>query len=239
MNKLIILLIITFSFSKEWIKINSFEGNISIPVSKYSFERNSIYIKTNPFLIAKYETTNNDICQYFKITKNKLSKFYCQKYIKNLPAVNISYKIAKNYCKFIGGRLPNENEWIVAASVSQKNNKIFNTKKNHFYFYPTKTYPISKKVMKYYHLLDNEIDGMDLIDVKQTIPSFNGIYGLIGNAYEMTSSNYKNKNFIIIKGGSFLEYDKLEFLKTTFIDAIKKDSFGYSQVGFRCIKDTK
>ena len=239
MNKLFIFLIITFSFSKEWIKINSFENNITFNKTKYSFERDSIYLKTKPFLIHKYETTNNDVCKYFKATKNKLSKVYCQKDIANLPAVNLSYKTAKKYCKFIGARLPTEEEWIVAASVSQKDNKIFDTKKNHFYFYPTKNYPLTKKVMNYYHLESDEIDSMDLVEVNQTIPSFNGIYGLIGNVYEMTSSTYENKDFIIIKGGSFLEYNKLDFLKTTFEDSIKKDSISYSQVGFRCVKDIK
>ena len=232
------MFLITYSFSGEFIKIDSFEGTIKIKPSKFNFERKEIKLNTHPFLIQKYEVSNVDICKFFQKTKNKLAKYYCQKDTANLPATNISYKMAQNYCKFISARLPSENEWIVASSVAQKDNKIFGTKKNHFYFYSTKEYPISDKVVKYYNLDDNYIESMDLIEVNKTTPSFNGIYGLIGNVYEMTSSNYdNNKNLIIIKGGSFLESDKKEFLNSTFIDVIKKDSFGYSQVGFRCVKD--
>jgi formylglycine-generating enzyme required for sulfatase activity len=231
----------TYSFSEEFIKINAFEGDIKIKPSKFNFEKKEIKLKTKPFLIQKYEVTNKELCKYFKNKKNsKLLEDYCQKDIANLPAVKISFEKAQDYCKFIHARLPTESEWIVAASVSQKDNKIFETKKNKFYFYPTKNYPISEKVRKYYHLKDNFIESMDLIEVNQTFPSFNGIYGLIGNVYEMTSSNYdNNKNLIIVKGGSFLEYDKKEFLKTTFIDVIKKDDLRYSHVGFRCVKDSE
>lgn len=239
-NFLFILLLITYSFSEEFIKIDSFENKIKIKLSKFSFEREEIYIKTEPFLIQKYEVSNKNLCKYLQNTKNKLSKYYCQKDISNFPATNISYKIASNYCKFIKGRLPSENEWIVAASVSQDDNKIFETKKNRFYFYPTKEYPVNQKVVHHYNLEDNFIESMDLVEIDKTFISFNGIYGMMGNVYEMTSSNYNNnKNLIIIKGGSFLESDKKEFLKTTFIDTIKKDNFGYSHVGFRCVKDIK
>ena len=239
LNKFIfIFILVTYSFSGEFIKIDSFEGNIKIRPSKFNFERTEIKLDTHPFLIQKYEVSNANICKFFQKTKNKLAKYYCKKDISNLPATNISYKIAQDYCEFINARLPTEAEWIVASSVAQKDNKIFKTKKNHFYFYPTKEYPISDKVVKHYNLYDNYIESMDLIEVNKTVPSFNGIYGLIGNVYEMTSSHYhKNKNLIIIKGGSFLESDKKDFLNTSFIDVINKNNFGYSQVGFRCIKD--
>jgi len=196
------------SFSKGYRNSRIFVkgGEFIIPKGDTIFTNYSKKIVVKSFYIDKYEVSYNDIINvYPEIVPDYLDDDELGKAV-----YTISYKKAEKFCKLKGGDLPTENQWIVAAAFDENGT---------FHKYPA------------------EIDGVDFIDdvvdVKYSIKGNRGIYGMLGNVWELIKSGGET---ILIKGGSFFDYDKLPLLDVRVKNfVLKKEVASRLTIGFRCV----
>lgn len=106
-----------------------------------------IYIKS--FYISKYEINNAEFCKFlndFSLPPEKISHliniggqkrnikcaiffengiYKSENGYENFPVIFVSWHGANAFCKYAGGRLPNEIEWEYAAKGGKKNKDFF------------------------------------------------------------------------------------------------------------------
>lgn len=130
------------------------------------------------------------------------------------PATNISFAEASLVCEFLGGRLPTEAEWVSAFVSNQTNITVS----------------------------DYELDFLDslveyAVDVDQALEKPKSLHGMVGNVWEMTSSEWPgNSNKIIMKGGAFNISSKPDLFNPFLRASLYKNDFLNGNVGFRCVK---
>lgn len=143
----------------------------------------------------------------------------------DLPVTGVTWDDAALYCKSVGKRLPREYEWEYAARETDDNG--------------TYLYPWGKEWMG--SLANIKSDNLQPVNSHQQ-NSKRDIYNLIGNAWEWTddfysdyASNHENRDFRIIRGGSYLSKKPV---KSTFRGAMRitSDKSHYKDTGFRCVK---
>lgn len=207
---------------------------------RYSFFGKNLSLK--PFYIAKYETTNKEYKDYLKKTgqDKKLQLFIDMEY--NEPVVNVTFDEAEGFCKYYGGRLPKELEWIVASGFKVAPSQCYKDLKNgKFYHYATVEFPLDPqgKITKCMQKKDEEFDaslvGAELLEVQFSYENINGTYGMLGNVWEWVNSDktYFNKKYKVIKGGSFANFKTKIFFDNRVSNFIKKDT-QMPNIGFRC-----
>jgi formylglycine-generating enzyme required for sulfatase activity len=147
-----------------------------------------------------------------------------------LPVVGVTYSQAQDYAKFVNKRLPTEEEWEFAARGTDK-----------------RTFPWGNTWEKGKANANGE--GKDFSEVgKFSGTSPFGIYDMVGNAWEWTSSEFKaypsgklpadapKGDVRVIRGGSFESNDK--FASTTYrVGWLAQGAPTYDQTSFRCVKD--
>jgi len=220
-----LLFVALFADDKIFIK----GGEYFIPYSKgfYTHSFKSKKIKIDSFYIDKYEMSYDRLP---KNMKNLIPTYILQYGYKEdlaLPVTNITYKQALEVCKKMGGDLPTENEWIVAAAFDKK-----------FYPYATKQYPLAKNDIniKKQYSLDGYMPQI-IVSVYNSLIGNNSIFGMLGNVWEMTKSDGK---YVLVKGGSFFDYDKVELLDVRVRNyVLKKDVASRLEIGFRCVYKVK
>jgi len=205
---IVLITIILFADDKVFIK----GGEYIIPKGDSFFIYNypKTKIKLDSFYIDKYEITYEDVAN---IDISLVPTYIDIEMDRHLAVNTLSYKEAEFICKKRGGDLPTEEQWIVAAS--------FDTK---FHKYPVK------------FNIDDYVE--DIVFVDELPKGVNGLYGMLGNVWEMTKSSGK---LVLVKGGSFFDYDKEELLDVRIRNyVLKKDVKLNSTIGFRCVyKDNK
>lgn len=157
----------------------------------------------------------------------------------NHPVTHVSWNDASAYAKWLGKRLPTEEEFEFAG----KNNKNL-------------TYPWGNSTLKNNKIMANTWDGKTIKDqvVKDgylyTSPvgffpkSESGINDLVGNVWQWTNTVFaphnknipfnKNTSVVVTKGGSFM-YDKaLELSYTTTFRSKNSKESSLFNTGFRC-----
>lgn len=173
----------------------------------------------------------------------------------DFPVSKVSYDMANKYCKSIDGRLLSELEWMVASVTPTKIGR-YQEKLKGFVKYVSIDYPIDDG-----HFLlkssqdillrcnDNRyndkycIENSMSLPVYMTVESANGLFGMMGNVWEITSStygvNHKDNQKIILKGGSYRDSLDMDFLDIRFRNYISKKSTSheYDHIGFRCVFD--
>jgi formylglycine-generating enzyme required for sulfatase activity len=144
---------------------------------------------------------------------------------ENQPANCIDYSQADDYCKFVGGRVPSEEEWEYAARGSDGRK------------FPWGNEVDSKKVNL------NATDTQEVAQFAAGASPF-GALDMAGNVSEWTSSKYsrsyqpnapKDAKMLVVRGGSW-RTDKLEDGRVTRRDFASPDE-RYNTVGFRCAVD--
>lgn len=147
------------------------------------------------------------------------------------PVATVSYRGAKAYCEWIGGRLPTEFEWEAAASDYRDLD----------WEEPEKQAQINQV-----WIVGSR---MPIVAVGSFSPSQLGFYDLIGNVFELTSSKYEpypasdkailtdSKKRMVLRGGDWAT--PLDELRITTRLGIRAKSRGLFEggVGFRCAKD--
>ena len=173
-------------------------------------------VELGQFWIDKYEVSNADYRECFiagVCEPAVLHEDRPQDFNKpHQPVVFVSWEDAQTYCSWRGGKLPTEWQWEAAAQGERLGGAYFRQ-------------PYDKGFPE---------------DTGKFTANSNGLYDMMGNAYEWTLDWYestggtgKNKG---VRGGSWNSAG--HFLRIS--DRVKKDpELRYSDVGFRCIKIKK
>ncbi len=173
-------------------------------------------VELGQFWIDKYEVSNADYRECFiaRVCEPAvLHEDRPQDFNKpHQPVVFVSWEDAQTYCSWRGGKLPTEWQWEAAAQGERLGGAYFRQ-------------PYDKGFPE---------------DTGKFTANSNGLYDMMGNAYEWTLDWYestggtgKNK---VVRGGSWNSAG--HFLRIS--DRVKKDpELRYSDVGFRCIKIKK
>ncbi|MBL0708502.1 MAG: SUMF1/EgtB/PvdO family nonheme iron enzyme [Sulfurimonas sp.] len=224
------------------------DKSITIPRIKNKNLQNFSYDvkdkKIKAFYIAKYETT---IAQYIAYKKGNglIVEDDIDEDTLNEPKTNIDFQTAQKVCKYYGGRLPSEFEWVVASSIKLHKSKCYeHINKDAFVAYSTVSYPLHQKdkSIKCMTREDDEIEaeliGSELLDVKESYENINGTYGMLGNVWEWVDAKKENiyfkQSYKTIKGGSFANFEQKVLFDNRVSNFIKKDT-KMSSVGFRCV----
>ena len=173
-------------------------------------------VELGQFWVDKYEVSNADYRECFiagVCEPAVLHEDRPQDFNKpHQPVVFVSWEDAQTYCSWRGGKLPTEWQWEAAAQGDRLGGAYFRQ-------------PYDKGFPE---------------DTGKFTANSNGLYDMMGNAYEWTLDWYestggtgKNK---VVRGGSWNSAG--HFLRIS--DRVKKDpELRYSDVGFRCIKIKK
>ena len=173
-------------------------------------------VELGQFWVDKYEVSNADYRECFiagVCEPAVLHEDRPQDFNKpHQPVVFVSWEDAQTYCSWRGGKLPTEWQWEAAAQGERLGGAYFRQ-------------PYDKGFPE---------------DTGEFTANSNGLYDMMGNAYEWTLDWYestggtgKNK---VVRGGSWNSAG--HFLRIS--DRVKKDpELRYSDVGFRCIKIKK
>ena len=160
----------------------------------------------------------------------------------NYPAVHISKGDAEAYCQHYNMRLPTEAEWEFAARGGMG-------------LYPWGKRPMLKDKQGTKKWMMNVFQGTNfpnegvaedgyggVAPVDAYDASVYGIYGMLGNVWEWTQSQFKTQNpkdkHFVLKGGSFVDsIDGTFNHKVTATTRMGNDAMsGSINTGFRCVK---
>ncbi len=158
----------------------------------------------------------------------------------NYPVVNVNWQMAESYCNWRGIQLPTEAQWEKAARGNLQGKS-----------YPWGDIaPVCRKGAENgARFNDNaECSAIDTEAVGSYSPNGFGLYDMVGNVWEWTSSLYKPYPYVstddrenlevlgarVLRGGSFLNSEYL--LRVSFRHRGDPDLFA-NIIGFRCARD--
>ena len=134
------------------------------------------------------------------------------------PVVHITWDEAKDYCNYMGGKLPSKLEWTLAAYTETRAIPSDDFVRGETYQYPVGNSPVGMNNNKSHHL-----------PVGKTKKGVNGLYDMGGNVWEWLSDREGNE--ALTAGGSWwYGPHKTQIQGMQF----KPASFYALYVGFRC-----
>jgi formylglycine-generating enzyme required for sulfatase activity len=199
-------------------------------------------VKLPPFLIDKYEVSNEDYYAFVTATSYAAPPVWGgRKPPKNRerhPVVFITWDDANAYAKWAGKRLPTAEEWEVAARGPDKREfpwgGAFQEKEDIF----------NANCLEHWQLHKSQAPGTTPVDFKDFdsgVSAF-GVYGMSGNVWEWTSTSAPATGsapppeFRVLKGGSFMTPQKALRCANVLADDPR---LPHPDVGFRCARDVK
>jgi formylglycine-generating enzyme required for sulfatase activity len=205
---------------KERNKILRDLKSANLDLYKFEFPRKKVHL--DAFYIDKYEITNGQYKTFTELMKYKQPKSLTTSGLDRpqLPVTYIGWEDARNYLKWAGKILPNEEQWEKAARGTD--GRIFpwgNDYDNQKYIGRASGYNKPANV-------GSKPDGR----------SPYGLMDMAGNVYEMTSSKWVD-NFPVMRGGSFLNPGAQ--VRTMFRWSYPDTVNGSGWLGFRGIKEVK
>lgn len=188
------------------------------------------------FFISKYPITNEQYYTYcktlgisvrpshWKTDDNAGGKTYSPDKADH-PVVNVSYSDAVRFCRWLGGRLPSEEEWERVARFTDGRD---------FPWGYTPSYWEEIMQQKYCNIKSGKTTSVNEFPLGK---SMEGVEDLIGNVWEWTSSQkeLKGKKEMILKGSCFRPGHNNNFKATHYIE--QEESTKKPEVGFRCVID--
>ncbi len=171
-----------------------------------------------PFFMDLYPVTNKDYLEFIKATGYRPPKYAEDKELSDLdkPVVGVSYFDAVQYATWAGKTLPNVDQWMMAAGGGDERRfpwgNDFDNDRVHFGSH------------------DNGAVEKVGSRVGNTSPS--GVFDLVGNVWEWTSSWFEEKEeYKVIKGGSWCDpSDYLQLDTENYASPKEKIDI----IGFRC-----
>ena len=152
----------------------------------------------------------------------------------NHPVVHVSYRDATAYANWVGARLPTENEWEYAAQRGLPD--------------PTNSssgaiddsgIAIANTWQGVFPIVNTATDGYASIAPIGCYPASEvGLYDMIGNVWEWTSTPFNNSDHLYtIKGGSFLCANNFCQRYRPAARQSQEENFSTNHIGFRVVKD--
>jgi formylglycine-generating enzyme required for sulfatase activity len=199
-------------------------------------------VKLPPFLMDKYEVTNEDYYAFVTATGHEAPPIWQgrkpPKDRERHPVIFVAWDDADAYAKWAGKRLPTAEEWEVAARGPDKREfpwgNAFLEKEDKY----------SCNCLEYWQFNKNKAPGTTVVDDKDFdngVSAF-GVYGMGGNVWEWTATSAPAQGskpppeFRILKGGSFTTPQKA--IRSSNVYA-EDPRLGHPDVGFRCVRDVK
>jgi formylglycine-generating enzyme len=153
-----------------------------------------------------------------------------------LPVVHVSYTDAERYCAWAGRRLPSELEWEYAARGGR-------TKQRYPWgdsFVPGRmniwdgAFPAEANPNP--HLLTDGDGYLGPAPVQAYEPNAYGLYNMVGNVWEWTSSPESTDKNRVLRGGSFIDSWDGSFNHIAMVSTRQENSGDStsSNTGFRC-----
>jgi len=193
-----------------------------------------------PYWIAKFEVSNEDYRRYVRGTRSPApeSPQYNNKAFELHPVLGVSWFEARNFCEWVGGRLPTEAEWEKAATWDP----VLGRKR----MWPWGDTWDEKKMKS----LEGGSASTAAIDTLQEGASAYGVFNLVGNAAEWTSSIFKPYPYVsadgredrdsvadrVMRGSSYANIPgAADPTNRSGLNSAKGDP----QVGFRCVWDVR
>lgn len=137
------------------------------------------------------------------------------------PANCISWYAADAFCRYIGGRLPSDEEWL--AEASDKGQRTF----------PWGDEAPSCDTAVWSAEADGEKRGSQAVCSHKGGNSVSGLCDMAGNVYEWTGT--KRNDVYTLRGGSFIDCNAEDLKTDTFLLRFADD--WYFNSGFRCVFD--
>lgn len=214
-------------------------GEFNMGVNKSVLENNKPQHKVNvaAFYIDAYEVTNADYKLFCDATKHPYptnpawdKDYFLNK--PNYPVVNVSWYDANDYAKWVGKRLPTEEEWEKAARGAE-----------------SRLWPWGKDFQPILANLDGKDDGYEFTAPIGSFRSGNspyGVYDMVGNVWEWTSSAYKSypggkdddkrfqQDYRVIRGGGYQSPPMI--LGGAAFRFPSEPNKVYEATGFRCAR---
>jgi serine/threonine protein kinase len=132
----------------------------------------------------------------------------------DLPVDQVTWEEAKNYCEAVGGRLPTEEEWEYAARAGSREQRYGEL-----------------GLIAWYEANS----GKRTQAVKGKAPNGWGLFDMLGNVSEWTSSKYEGTSIYVLRGGSWYSFP-------TGVRASRRGHGSpgerHAYVGFRCVLDS-
>ncbi|NOZ19925.1 MAG: SUMF1/EgtB/PvdO family nonheme iron enzyme [Planctomycetes bacterium] len=211
---------------------------VLVPAGKFIYQKDEER-EIPAFYIDKYEVSNADYAAFLKYVKRTDDHSFCHpdepknkdhtpkdwaKALKerpNCPVVDVDWFDAYAYARFVGKRLPTEEEWERAARGTSGRAFPWGNSKNDSEW-----------------VNSSNADGFAGIAPVDSLPagqSLCGCYHMMGNAEEWTSSwlNEENKSSRVIRGGHYRSPTTLTITQRGGYEPGTRTKF----TGFRCAKD--
>lgn len=166
---------------------------VTIPAGKFLFGQEKRKVHLSAYRISKFPVTNQQY-KYFLLANPKRTAPANWKGMNypvgrgKHPVVGVSLYDALAFCKWLGCRLPTEEEWEKAARGKNGG-----------------TYPWGEDWQdgKYCNNWDTKIGGTTPVDRYSEGVSPYGVWDMAGNVWEWTASEYQGPHMHVLRGGSW------------------------------------